>query len=294
MPERADQAAGLRRLFSRERLRVVSFAAGSPGVGKSLLVANLAACLARQGRGVLVLDENAGRRDVASCFGKAARYDLADVVDGKKSMAEVLLDAAPGVRVLPMAVAAGRFGRMDEAQRRALETELAALDAPPEVLLADTSLDHPLGFSPLSLAAHHTVIVMAPTPVSITEAYALIKKASLCHARRDYRVLVNGTRGPEGGRPVFGNVARVTHGRRFARLEYAGCVPLDERLPRAAALGQPAVGLYPDSPAARACRALAGELMDWPLPEGERGGLEQFVRHLLHFCRHMDPVAVYA
>jgi flagellar biosynthesis protein FlhG len=292
MPERADQAAGLRRLFARERLRVVSFAAGSPGVGKSLLVANLAACLARRGRSVLVLDENAGKRDVASCFGAAARHDLADVVDGRKPMAEVLLDVAPGVRILPLAVMAGRFAHLDEPQRRSLETELGALDAP-EVLLADTSLDHPLGFSPLSLAAHHAVIVLAPTPASITEAYALIKKASLCYSRRDYRVLVNGARGPEDGRPVFGNVARVAHGRRFARLEYAGCVPLDERLPRAAALGQPAASLYPDSPAARACRALAGELMDWPLPEGE-SGLEQFVRHLLHFCQHMDPVAIYA
>jgi flagellar biosynthesis protein FlhG len=222
------------------------------------------------------------------------RCDLADVVDGEKPMAEVLLKVASGVRVLPMAVATGRFARMDGSQKRALETELGTLDAPPEVLLADTSLDHPLGFSPLSLAAHHTVVVMAPTPASITEAYALIKKASFCHARRDYRVLVNGTRGPEDGRLVFANVARVTHGRRFARLEYAGCVPLDERLPRAAALGQPAVGLYPDSPAARACRALAGELMDWPLPEGECGGLEQFVRHLLHSCQQMDPVAIYA
>jgi flagellar biosynthesis protein FlhG len=294
VPESADQAAGLRRLFARERLRVASFAAGSPGVGKSLLVANLAACLARRGRKVLVLDENAGKKDVASCFGVAVRHDFADVLDGARSMAEVLLDAAPGVRVLPMAVAAGRFGRMDEPRRRALETELGALDAPPDVLLADTSLDHPLGFSPLSLAAHHVVIVMAPTPASITDAYALIKKVSLCYARRDYRVLVNGARGPEDGRPVFGNVARVAHGRRFARLEYAGCVPLDERLPRAAALGQPVDGLYPDSPAARACRALAGELMDWPLPEEGLGGLEQFVRQLLHFCQHIDPVAVYA
>ena len=40
----SDQAAGLRRLFAREPLRVVTFAAGSPGVGKSVLVANVAAC----------------------------------------------------------------------------------------------------------------------------------------------------------------------------------------------------------------------------------------------------------
>ena len=134
---------------------------------------------------------------------------------------------------------------------------------------------------------------MAPTPASITDAYALIKKVSLGYEKRDYRVLVNGARAQEG-RAIFGNVARVTHGRRFARLEFAGSVPLDERVPRAAALGQTLADLYPDSPAAKAYRAFACDLLDWPLPDGESGGIERFAQDLLHFCRHIDPVAIYA
>jgi flagellar biosynthesis protein FlhG len=293
----ADQAAGLRRLFAKKRPRVVSFAAGSPGVGKSLVVANVAACLAQQGKAVLVFDENAGRRNIASYFGVVPRHDLLHVIDREKSIADVLVNVAQGISVLPAVGAASRFARLNEAQRRTLAAELGALDAssdePPDVILVDTSPDHPLGFSPLGLAAHDTVIVMAPTPASITDAYALIKKVSLGYARRDYRVLVNGARAQEG-RAIFGNVARVTHGRRFARLEFAGSVPLDEHVPRAAALRQPAAGLYPDSPAARAYRAFACDLLDWPLPDGESGGLEQFARDLLHFCRHIDPVAIYA
>lgn len=293
----ADQAAGLRRLFARERLRVVTFAAGSPGVGKSLLVANVAACLAQQGKTVLVFDENvgrSGRRTVASCFGAAVRHDLSHVVDRQRSMAEVLVPVAPGIQVLPAAGAVGQLGKLDEAQRRALLAGLCALDEQPEVILVDASPDHPLGFSPLGLAAHDTVIVMAPTPASITDAYALIKKVSLGYARRNYRVLVNGVRGVEEGRAVFGNIARVTHGRRFARLEFAGCVPLDEHMQRAATLCQPVGGLYPDSAAAKACRSLAADLLEWRLPDGEPGGLEQFVQHLLHLSRHIDPVAIYA
>ena len=70
-----DQAAGLRRLFGRKPPRIVTFAAGSVGVGKSILVANLAAALARQGKEILVLDENT-KKNVASCFGALARHDL--------------------------------------------------------------------------------------------------------------------------------------------------------------------------------------------------------------------------
>ena len=45
-----DQAAGLRRLFATPQLRIISFAAGCAGVGKSLSVINLATILAGQGR----------------------------------------------------------------------------------------------------------------------------------------------------------------------------------------------------------------------------------------------------
>lgn len=288
-----DQAAGLRRLFSRARVRVVAFAAGSHGVGKSQLVANLATCLAQQGRLVWVVDENA-TSTVAASFGHRVTGDLDHVVRRGARLADVLVPVAPGVRVLPVADSVARLGKLDETQQHRLLASLATLDESPEVILVDSSPEHPLGFSPFALAAHDSVIVMAPTPASITEAYALIKKVSLAYARRSYRVLVNGVRNPEEGRAVFGNMARVTHGRRFARLEYAGSVPLDEHVRQAVSLAQPVASLYPLSPAARACSALAGDLAAWLMRDDELVELEQFFLQLLHFSQHIDPVAIYA
>ena len=289
----ADQAAGLRRLFAREPLRVVTFAAGSHGVGKSVLVANVAACLAQQGRTVLVLDESI-KKNVASCFGVSSRLDLLHVVNRERSLSEVLQHVAQGVLVLPAAKAVKKLGKFDERQQQALTASLSAIEDPVDIILVDASQDHPLGFSPLGLAAHETVIVMSPTPASITEAYALIKKVSLGYARRNYRVLVNGVRGMEEGRSVFGNIARVTHSRRFARLEFAGCIPLDERLHHAASLCKPVGQLYPETSAAKAFRKLAGDMLAWQIPDDDPGGVEQFVQQLLHLSQHIDPVAIYA
>ncbi len=159
----ADQAAGLRRLFAREPLRVVTFAAGSHGVGKSVLVANVAACLAQQGRTVLVLDESI-KKNVASCFGVSSRLDLLHVVNRERSLSEVLQHVAQGVLVLPAAKAVKKLGKFDERQQQALTASLSAIEDPVDVILVDASQDHPLGFSPLGLAAHETVIVMSPTP----------------------------------------------------------------------------------------------------------------------------------
>lgn len=290
---RSDQAAGLRRLFGRRQTRVVAFAAGSAGVGKSVLVANLAASLARMGKEVLVLDENT-RNTVSAVFGVPARYDLCQAIDREKSVSEVLVSPVPGVRILPSARAVKRLGKLNQSEQDALLESLSGMEHPADVILVDSSLDHPLGFSPLGLAAHDTVIVISSTSASITDAYALIKKVSLGYSRKNFRVLINKIRSSDEARAIHDNIAQLARRRGVAHLEYAGCVPLDEHLRQASHLCQPVVGLFPGAPSARAFRAIAGNLLDWPLPGQDVGGVEQFVQQLLHLSQDIDPIAIYA
>jgi len=204
---------------------------------------------------------------------------------------------APGVRVLPAARAVTKLGKLSPLQQNALLETIIGMERSADVILVDASLDHPLGFSPLGLAAHDTVIVISATSASITDAYALIKKVSLGYARKDFRILVNKVRGPDEADAIHGNIAKLTHSRGLARLEYSGFVPLDEQLRQASRLCQPVVGLFPDAPAAKAYRTIACDLLNWPLP-GESidgaGGIEQFVQQLLHLSQHIDPIAIYA
>jgi flagellar biosynthesis protein FlhG len=294
VPEfRGDQAAGLRRLLGRPSLRIVTFAAGSIGVGKSVAVANLATSLARQGREVLVVDENT-EDGIAAYYGVLARYDLQQVIDREKSLSEVILSVAPGVRVLPVARVVRHLARLSDAEQGILLGCLTEIGPPADVLLVDTSLDHPLGFSPLGLAAHETVIVVSPSSAAITEAYALIKKVSLGYARQDFRILVNKARAAREARAIYDNIARVTGSRGLARLDYAGYVPVDEHLRHASRLCQPVCALFPDSPAAKAYQTVANDLLNWPGADDEIGGLEHFVQQLLLLSQRIEPIAIYA
>ena len=291
---RGDQASGLRRLFGRRQSRIVTFAAGSAGVGKSVLVANLAASLARQGKEVLVLDENT-RSSIAAYFGVLARHDLHQVINREKSLSDVLVSAAPGIRVLPAARAVKKLGKLSQGERECLLESITGMEHPADVILVDASLDHPLGFSPLGLVAHDTVIVMSTSSASITDAYALIKKVSLGYSRKNFRILINKVRSSDEARAIHQNIAQLARRRGLARLEYAGFVPLDEQLRQASRLCQPVVGLFPDAPAAKAYRTIASDFLNWPLLDNsEVGGLEQFVQQLLHLSQHIDPVAIYA
>lgn len=290
---RGDQADGLRRLFGREQTRVVTFAAGSASVGKSVLVANLAAMLAGLGREVLVVDENT-RHNVASCLGASIQYDLLQVLNEEVRLDDALVSAIPSVRILSAAQAVKHLGHLRPRQQETLIRSMTGMEHPADVILVDASSDHPLGFSPFGLAAHETVVVISASGASITDAYALIKKVSLGYARRNFRLLVNKARSGEEAEAIYGNMARLSHGRGVAHLAYAGFVPLDEQMRQASRLGQPVAALFPEASSARACRAIANEILGWPLLEENAGGLEQFVHQLLHLSQHIDPQPIYA
>lgn len=289
---RGDQASGLRRLFAEEALRVVTFVAGGAGVGKTTVVANLAAALARRGKEVLVIDENPAG-NVAAAFGVACRGDLLSVVNRERRLDEVLVHVAPGVRVLPAARAVNKLGRLPAAQQEALVDALAGMAHPADVILVDASMDHPLGFSPLGLVAQETVVVTAASGAALTAAYALIKKVSLGYERRHFRVLVSKARRGIDAEALFRNLAQLSRERGVARLDYLGCVPQDETQKHALRLAQPLVAAYPEAAATLALRSLAEEILAWPPAGSDCGGLEQFAQQLLHFSQRIDPVTVH-
>lgn len=287
---RGDQAAGLRRMFGGRRQRVVTFTAAGDGVGKTQVVANLAAAIAAQGRSVLVVDESAGHDDVVGAFGARATLDLLDVVQGRRTLDEVLVGVDANVRVLPAARAVNALGQLAPVQQESLLHAVAILGAPPDVILVDAAHDHPLGFSPFGLVTPETVLVLSASGASITATYALIKQVSQRYGRRQFRVLINKAKTFEEAEQVYANLAHVAAQRAVASISLAGVVPGDDNIRAAARLLRPVVTAFPDSPGAVAIRALSADLQAWP-QDDEPEGLEQFMRQLLHLSSRITPRA---
>lgn len=291
---RYDQAAGLRRMFSHRQLRVVTFATGSSGVGKTSVVANVAVALARQGQEVLVVDENVGVGHMGDFFGIHPPGDLLQVVNRQRLLEQVSFSPVPGVHVLPAGRAARQLGQLSAPQRQAMLEAMNSLERPVDVILVDSSPDHAQGFSPWGLAAGEVVVVVSGSGSSITDSYALIKKVSLAFARRHFRILVNRVRSLEDGQTIFSNLHKVAAQRGIAHLEYGGAIPLDESLRQVGQLCQPLVATLPDAPAAEALRDFAADMLYWPGAEYENGGVEQFIQQLLHLSHRITPRALQA
>ncbi len=264
-----DQAEGLRRLLLRNHTRVITVVAGKPGVGRTSAAINLAAALARSGKGVMVLDENHAPDNLACRLGLFARHDLLDVLQGKCKPREALLSTG-GFSVLPTARAMCALTMLNQVEQLRLENALSEVSSNVDVMLVDAAM--PAGRAAVSsslVAGGSLLVVMDATASGITGSYALIKRLVLENARLQFEILVNKVADERAAMKVFCNMDQVARRNLAGRLEYLGHVPPDDRLKRAAQLGRSVVEAFPTADSAKSYLELARCLLRLPIRKDE-------------------------
>lgn len=277
-----DQAEGLRRLLVSNQTQVITLVAGKSGMGRTSVALNLAAALAGAGRDVLVLDENPAPHNLTDSLGLFARHDLLDVVQGRCQLQDVLLSGIACV-ILPVARLMRALENLTLSEQQRLEKVLSEVSVGVDVILVDAAMLTGQSAVSASLASGvRLLVVMDATASGITESYALIKRLALENARLRFEIVVNKVANEEVARLVFGNMEKVARSKLAARLEYLGCIPLDDRLKRATQLGRSVVEAYPASASAKSCMALSQSVLQQTMQQDEMaGGISQMMKNLI-------------
>ncbi|MFO1406067.1 MAG: MinD/ParA family protein [Steroidobacteraceae bacterium] len=271
--------------MARRPVQVVAVTGGKGGVGKTNVSANLGIALARLGRRVMLLDADLGLANLDVLLGLRSQGTLAEVLDGERSLDEILVNGPSGVTVVPGASGMRRLAALDARQQAGLVSAFGGLARDVDALIVDTAAgigDPVLGFCQ---AAQRVLVVVCDEPTAMTDAYALVKVLSRECGVRDFDVLANMTRSAEEGPDLHRKLLRVTDRFLDVRLGYAGAIPHDERLREAVRRQESVLEAYPGSPAARAFDTLARRVAGWPVPEHPRGHVEFFVERLLAASR---------
>ena len=107
-----DQAAGLRAMQTNntqsdksdaQPVRVIAVASGKGGVGKTNVSVNLGISLSQQGNRVLLMDADMGLANVDIMLGLQTEYNLSHVLDGEKTLQEVIVEGPGGLKIIPAA-----------------------------------------------------------------------------------------------------------------------------------------------------------------------------------------------
>ena len=266
---------------SNHPVQVIAVTGGKGGIGKTNVSVNLSLALAEMGRRVVLLDADLGLANVDVLLGLKPKATLADVLEGKCDLRDVLVTGPGGVRIVPAASGAANMVSLNHQQHAGLIQAFSEIGDNIDVLIVDTAAG--IGDSVVSFvrAAQEVLVVVCDEPTSITDAYALIKLLNRDYGMTRFRVLANMVGTPQEGRMVFAKLAKVTDRFLDVALQYVGAVPFDEAVRKSVQKQRAVFEAFPRSKASLAIRAIAQKVDAWPLPANPRGHLEFFVERLV-------------
>jgi flagellar biosynthesis protein FlhG len=269
-----DQAEGLRRMLAGPKPRIVTFLSATPEDDKGAMLVNLGASLARAGNDVMIVDACEHEYGVAQRLGMDRGNSLLHVARQECALNQAIHQAAQGFQVASMVGKAN--GTVGQEDTRRLAKTFDVLVKQAGIVIVDGEFSRDDSF-PLPVMDNSEIVVqVSASAVSITSAYALVKRLSQQLGRRPFGILVTGASEAEA-KVVYDNMATAATRYLAVPLSSMGSVPADEYLHRAARLGRAVVDAFPLAGASVAFRELAGRFALPGGPAAGHGGSAHFV-----------------
>jgi flagellar biosynthesis protein FlhG len=268
-----DQAASLRALvrgaaqdsataeeLGREARHALSLAvvSGKGGVGKSNVAVNLSICLARRGLRVTLVDLDMGLANADLLLGLVPRHTLAQVISATRTLEEITVTAAEGLRLVPGASGLHQVANLSEFERQSLLMQLQKLEDSTDILVFDCGAGISRNVVRFALACVQVMVVTTPEPTALTDAYAMIKILRREQFTGTLGLLVNKVTGRKEAEATYARISGVA--KRFLNfpIAYFGHVVQDTAVALAVQARRPVVVQFPGSNAS-ACFAAAAQ-----------------------------------
>lgn len=280
VPVDAAKKAPAKPARKRKPVRVIAIASGKGGVGKTNVSVNLGVSLSKMGNRVLLMDADMGLANVDIMLGLQTEYNLSHVLDGEKTLREVMVDAPGGLKIIPAASGVKRMAQLTPMENAGIINAFSELDGILDVLLIDTAAGIADSVVSFCRAAQEVVVVVTDEPASMTDAYALIKVLSREYSLTKFQLLANMTRSEKHGRMLYEKFSQVCEQFLDVSIDYLGTVPFDHDLREAIQKQSPVTIAKPMSEAAQSFRGMAQKIDSWPIPTGVTGYLQFFVESL--------------
>jgi flagellar biosynthesis protein FlhG len=243
--------------------------------------------LADLGRRVVLFDADLALASVDTLLGLTAELNVADVISGKCTLDEVMLQGPGGIRIVPGTSGERDMAQLSSTQHAGLISVFSEIGDSLDVLVIDTGPG--IGETVLSFvrAAREVLVVVCDEPSSINDAYMLIKLLSQDHGISRFHLLANMTRTPLEGPALFKKLLKLTDHFLCVVVHYLGEVPFDMSVRKAALKHRAVSDAYPKSKCALAYRDIAKSVDNWPLPADPSAYVEFFAERLIRAPRHL-------
>jgi flagellar biosynthesis protein FlhG len=246
---------------------ILAVTSGKGGVGKTNVVINLAASLARFGHRVGIIDADFGLGNIDVLLGLTPAFHVGHVLTGEKNITDIAIQGPLGVKIIPAGSGIRELTALNAVQWRRFHKIIQTVSAELDFLLIDTAAGISDNVVDLLQLAERVLVVTSYDPAAIVDAYAMIKILTTAARKKDIGIVVNATKDADEAGVVFRQLDIAATKFLDRSLRFDGYIVSDPGI-REAVLGQrPIVDHLPQAPASRCFRILASRVAGFT-PDG--------------------------
>jgi flagellar biosynthesis protein FlhG len=246
--------------MEQKRKRTITITSGKGGVGKSSIVSNIAYILGTMSKSTYILDADLSLGNIDIMFGMFPKYNIKDLIEGKKPIGDIVVEGPCGIRVIPATSGVAELSNLSIEERNILFSSFQELPDH-DFLLVDTSAGISSNVVYFNAISEDIFIIVTPDPASITDSYAVIKVLNKKTGRKDFNILVNLVKDEQEALDIYKNILLVTDRFLDVYLNFFGFIPTDANVNKATRKQKLWVERFPDAPATKALQKICERLV---------------------------------
>ena len=267
-----DQAEQLRNVIKRHNqinqntARVITITSGKGGVGKSNLAVNLAVCLRKEGKRVIIFDADFGLANVEVMFGAVPEYNLSDFLYRGKDIRDIITPGPMEIGFISGGSGIIGLNNLTRDQIMYIVSSVNELNDLADFIIIDTGAgisDQVLEFV---TASPEVLLVATPEPSSLTDSYSLLKalyrNPNFMENDTTIHIVSNRVNSMDEGRTIYEKVNSVVSQFLHGSLNYLGMIPQDNALDKAVRQQKTITMCDPNARSSRAIANLANNLLN--------------------------------
>ncbi|MGR6836140.1 MinD/ParA family protein [Syntrophomonas erecta] len=262
MAYKVKQQIELELAQDQKKTRVVVVSSGKGGVGKSTLALNLALTLCSKGKKVLLMDADLGTANLDIMLGIIPKYNIYHVVQGRKTVQDIIIPGPAGISILPGGSGIQELANLSTAELKRLLVEMGKIDGTYDFMILDTGAGISSSVITFLLAADDAVIIIAPEPTALADAYGLVKTMDRCSYQGNIGIVINRVQDKSEGIAVAEKFKMVCQKYLSLKVILLGWVVNEPLVGEGIRRQQPFIHLYPRSTAARNIFCIADNLLN--------------------------------